>query len=330
MTEPTEESAPPQSAFVAIKIKEEKITPASSPTHADPIEDDKKSVEPAKTSNEILAELFQVFGSTSDDFLADLGKKSKKKHKKEKKHKRKKENGDADDSANASKEAKKIKKEKRDKRKDKDKNKEKDKSMDADKSKEPRKVKEKSPIRVKREPAPLLTEGEIKKEKRKGDHLEHHQRRRRRERELKDDDLDILEYEKQLSDQKCAIEMGKTKPAKGKIIIKDLKNSSVFEDAVREKDRERKRRRSSTKANEGELSDTSMKSRNSEISLSDEETYNTERDRYYNREQRDGSYHNRDNYRSERSDRNRSRRYNEAERGNWRGSRRFDDDYSRR
>lgn len=316
MTEP----APPDEAFVAIKIKEEKITPPSSPRFNDIDPEDKKSVEPAKSSNDLLAELFQVFGSTSDDFLADLGKKSKKKHKKEKKHKRNKQNGDAEDSANASKEAKKMKKEKKDKRKDKDKNKEKEKSRDKDKSKEARKVdisKEKSPIRVKRESTPLLTESEIKKEKRKSDGLHHaHHKRRRRELAGKDD-LDIVEYEKQLSAQKSATEMEKTKPAKGKIIIKDLKNSSVFEDAVRDKDRERNRR-SSTKNNEGELSDNSIKSRNSEISLSDEETYNIERDRY----------HGRDNYRPERPDRNRGRRYNETERDNWRGRRH--DDYFRR
>lgn len=108
--------------FLNVKIKKEKITPPSTPTppppsskpstisdedayslfrkiiNDDPIET-KRSIEPIKSSNQILAELFQVFNAPPPEVDTNLkeqssahhkkSKKSKKKHKKEKKADRK-------------------------------------------------------------------------------------------------------------------------------------------------------------------------------------------------------------------------------------------------
>lgn len=108
--------------YLNIKIKQEKITPPSTPTPPPPqfkpstisdddalslfrkiIDDDpietKKSIEPIKSSNQILAELFQVFNAPPPEVDVSAkeatsthhkkSKKSKKKHKKEKKSDRK-------------------------------------------------------------------------------------------------------------------------------------------------------------------------------------------------------------------------------------------------
>lgn len=67
-------------------FKDENAEPAATTPH----EDSKKDIQPAKSSNEILADLFRVFNAAPPDALlglADAGKKSS--HKKHKKHKKK-------------------------------------------------------------------------------------------------------------------------------------------------------------------------------------------------------------------------------------------------
>lgn len=88
-----------EEAVISVKIKEEKIDeeverkldPSYIPI---PPEDDKKNIEPLKSSNEILAELFSVFNSAppeellNDENLIKISK-NRKKEKKSKKKKRK-------------------------------------------------------------------------------------------------------------------------------------------------------------------------------------------------------------------------------------------------
>lgn len=85
-----------------VKIKEEKIDEEVErkldPNYVPPPheEDDKKNVEPLKSSNEILAELFLVFNAAppeellNDENLIEISKK-RKKEKKSKKKKRKRD-----------------------------------------------------------------------------------------------------------------------------------------------------------------------------------------------------------------------------------------------
>lgn len=148
-----EESAVP--LFGGVRIKQEKITPPSSPQRGDShvsnadgagaiaTIDDKSSIGPVKSSKEILGELFQTFSAVvPDELISDeqqqqpqqssgKGTGKHKKHKKEKKHKKSKhrerdaEADDASDVAGAQapdfdadtdrRAARKIKKEKRDK-----------------------------------------------------------------------------------------------------------------------------------------------------------------------------------------------------------------------
>lgn len=85
-----------------VKIKEEKIDEEVerklNPKYVpEPPEEDKKNIEPLKSSNEILAELFSVFNSAppkellNDEDLIEITKKKKKKEKKSKKKKRKRD-----------------------------------------------------------------------------------------------------------------------------------------------------------------------------------------------------------------------------------------------
>lgn len=308
-----------------VKIKQEKITPPSSPVRnpvtqlvnvkqeKEPVDsnehilsesvfasllapsDDKKAVALTKSSEELLAELFQSFNSAPPTTLsaedAKAAKRAKKKHKKEKKKKHKKkgrsssdeENGDDGDKAEKKAKLKKVKKEKKDKLLD-----EKDIKSEKDKSK-------------KRKSDDSISTSKHKKKKREKD-------------EERKDELDIDEYEKQLLEKAHREENTKSDPkTKSKIFIKSFKNSAVFEENVkqaeerkREKDKERKRDRH----NDGSESE---QSKSSEISLSDEETYERNRARFY---ERDSYYGNRsrDDRHRDRSPRNRSRdRYDSRE-----------------
>lgn len=87
--------------ILPVKIKEEKIDEEVErkldPNYIpEPPEEDKKNIEPLKSSNEILAELFSVFNSAppkellNDENLIEITKK-KKKEKKAKKKKRKRD-----------------------------------------------------------------------------------------------------------------------------------------------------------------------------------------------------------------------------------------------
>lgn len=82
-------------SFDGVRIKQEKITPPPSPSHASlngtyieaAAADDKSSIGPVKSSSEILGELFQVFSAeVPEDLVPAAG--SRKKHKKEKKSKK--------------------------------------------------------------------------------------------------------------------------------------------------------------------------------------------------------------------------------------------------
>lgn len=130
----------------SIKIKQEKITPPGSPvakvigenpepsvnppdslfdTNLNPVNEDKKSIIPLKSSNELLAELFDVFNAKPpESIISEISStKSKKKKKKHKKHKKKskssnndsKSESDSKDNDDENVIGKKVRKEKKDK-----------------------------------------------------------------------------------------------------------------------------------------------------------------------------------------------------------------------
>uniref|UniRef100_A0A1B0CDE4 Uncharacterized protein n=2 Tax=Lutzomyia longipalpis TaxID=7200 RepID=A0A1B0CDE4_LUTLO len=204
-------------------------------------EDEKKSVEPMKTSDEILTELFQVFNAAPPKKI--LGKtekkdKSKKKHKKhKKKSKKKKKDGDEGESSSDSEQSeksrgKRVKQEEDEERK---------------KSKKSRK---KSPEKVKIEVP----------EK-------------------------VVEPAKELSKKEEEKDTSKQKEPEGKshrIIIKDLKNSTILSEATKvEKEKEKSRDhhhsrdRSSRKRHRDEIEDRRKRIDRdlSDFSISDEEEY---------------------------------------------------------
>lgn len=308
----------------SVKIKQEKITPPSSPVRnptsanvkrekeaVDTNEhilsesvfatlltpsDDKKAVALTKSSEELLAELFQSFNSAPPVTLlideAKTSKKPKKKHKKDKKKKHKKkgrsssdeENGDDGDKSEKKTKSKKVKKEKKDK---------------------------------------ILDEKDIKSEKekskkRKSDDsisISRHKKKRKENEEEQKNELDIDAYEKQLLEKVHREEDTRSDPKiKSKIFIKSFKNSVVYEENVkqaeerkREKEKERKRDKHND-VSEGE------QSKSSEISLSDEETYERNRHRAFERDSYYGNRSRDERYRDQRSPRNRSRdRYESRE-----------------
>uniref|UniRef100_A0A1Q3F574 Protein SON n=1 Tax=Culex tarsalis TaxID=7177 RepID=A0A1Q3F574_CULTA len=123
---------------------------AAAPTTAtDDTAKEVKSVEPLKSSNEILTELFKVFNAAPPEIIEDDsndgeeegGKRKKhKKHKKKSKKKKKTENGGSDSSSDSEPEEGEIKRKVKKIKKEKDKDKERDKSK-RKKSKEKDKVK---------------------------------------------------------------------------------------------------------------------------------------------------------------------------------------------
>lgn len=317
-SEPSSDDTRP---FTSVKIKQEKITPPSSPTHK-PINssekqlvivkqekennptdtnehllsesvfatllapsDDKKSVELTKSSEELLAELFQSFNTAPPLTLNDetkSSKKAKKKHKKEKKKKHKKkgrsssDEDNGDDKSEKKLKLKKVKKEKKDKLLD-----EKDIKTEKDKSK-----------------------------KRKSDEVTStckHKKKKKEKNEERKDELDIDEYEKRLLEKAREEENTKSDhpKVKSKIFIKSFKNSAVYEENVKQaEERKREKERKRDRYSDGEVQSDSEKSKSSEISLSDEETYERNRSRFY---ERDSSYGSRSRDDRHRSPRNRSR-----------------------
>lgn len=301
--------------YNSVKIKQEKLTPPSSPApnpttssetklvtvkHEEGSSenilgesvfaslltpsDNKKSVELTKSSEELLAELFQAFNSAPPSVsLVDDGKtskKAKKKHKKDKKKKHKKkgrsssdeDNGVETEKSHKKLKLKKVKKEKKDKVLD-----GKDIKIEEDKSKK-RKLQD-----------PNSTTK--------------HKKRKKEKEEDRKDDLDIDQYEKELLEKENSKSDLKTK---SKIVIKSMKNSAVYEENVKQSEEKRKEKeRRHDKYGDGNLSESDH-SKCSEISLSDEETYERNRSRLYDRDSYYG-HRSRDDRYKDRSPRNRSR-----------------------
>lgn len=302
-TASTTNTPEPQHQFpLNIKIKTEKVTPPPSPTkNADAAlilssidnildtalsaikneKDEKATIEPVKSSNEILAELFQVFNSvppdplTASQLVDSTSSKKKKKHKKHKKKHRKKGRSSSDDDEDSSgndgpkteqssaekiHKHKKVKKEKKRKR-----------DESPPKSDEKRKVKREKPntTTIKTESASARPS---------------HKRKRPTEKSPKDAtdlDMDIVEYEQKLLEETMKKPSSSSLTTKSlsagqrssKIVIKDLRNSAVYEETVNQvKAKERAKQKSDTAHEEEELPRSGL-SRSSSISLSDEETY---------------------------------------------------------
>lgn len=313
-------------AYSSVKIKQEKFTPPSSPSR-NPTKlsetqlvnvkqesrsngsiehilsesvfatlltpnDDKKTVELTKSSEELLAELFQSFNSAPPSTLlvddAKTSKKAKKKHKKDKKKKHRKKGRSSSDEENVDNADKPEKTEKKLKLK-KVKKEKKEKTLDG---RDIKKEKEKSKKRKPEDPSPASK----------------HKKRKKDKDDERKDDLDIDEYEKQLLEKVRREDNSKSDPkTKSKIFIKSFKNSAVYEENVKQaEERKKEKERKHDKRDEGELRSDSDLSKSSEISLSDEETYERNRSRFY---ERDSYYGNksRDNRYKDRSPRNRSR-----------------------
>lgn len=156
---PTNEDKALDPSVGNVKIKQEKITPPSTPSAAagnsdladnlldNVLGDRKPEAVPLKSSNEILADLFKVFNApppaldSNDDSTEESAKKKhKKKHKKEKKAKKHKKRGtESDGSSKDSAEAGKLKKVKKEKKRDKRKSDNDDDNAGDDKSHKKRK-----------------------------------------------------------------------------------------------------------------------------------------------------------------------------------------------
>lgn len=336
-----------------IKIKKEKVTPPPSPkknadgdaalilSSIDNIldtalsaikgeKDEKSAIEPVKSSNEILAELFQVFNSVPPDPLTAsqeavdslLSKKKKKHSKHKKKHKKKgRSSSDDDEEVTDVHKHRKVKKEKKTKRKRDD---------------SPSKPDEKR--KVKREKHDAPTAIKVERESRSS-----HKRKRpptNNDKSAKDAtnlDIDIDEYEQKLLEEtkkKSSSSSSTTKSSSAgqrssKIVIKDLKHSAVYEETVSQvKAKEREKQKSDAAHEDGELS-VSAHSRNSSISLSDEETYLRNKyssSRSFNRNASSPShYSGRTDRRNEsRSNETSSRSYRDRERYHDRDNRSYD------
>lgn len=300
-----------------IKVKEEKITPPASPTKnseeaaslilssIDNIldtaltaiktekDDEKKSVERIKSSNEILAELFQVFNSAlpAETFTVDQTSESTTQSKKKKKHKKhKKKNKNEDDGSDEdekisekSHKHKKVKKEKKSKRK-----------RSESENKEQKTI-EKHKIKKEK-----LDEIIIKKEHESRSSSSRRKKSKDKDKDLTNLEMDMDEYEKKLlenakksSSEKGGLSTSSVRQHKSsKIVIKDLKNSAVYEETISQvKINEKEKQKKYLAHEDGELSPG--ESHSSSISLSDEETYlrnkysrtlNRDRDRDSNRD----------------------------------------------
>lgn len=320
-----------------VKIKEEKLTPPASPkvnstsaglSITDNLLDNilsecKPITEPIKSSDEILADLFKVFNATpptldDDGSTKDSSSHKKKKHKKEKKVKKHKKHSrnnseckSSDDDDNASQKSKKHKVKKSKKRKATDDNDIHDKKRHK-KSKQTAIKKEKSDgigldvVAVKKDKI------DDKNARTKNDSkspseikLKSHDSTATDAKTTKSSDG---EKKQSLSIQVCVTKDNDGLGSKRKIVIKNLVDSTVYHDTLKEvdakqkeklkekeheknegKERERakntrdrdKRKHTSSrrsKSNEKEHR-RSARSRSSSLSLSDEETYLRERER---------------------------------------------------
>lgn len=210
-----------------VKIKQERLTPplelkidkTADVSNKDSIqpEPDKKSIEPVKSSNEILAELFQVFNAappkellTVDDGAEPL-KKNKKKSKDKKHHKKRKHDEikckNEDDEKRLKKKLKKIKKEK---------------NATEGSDSESRKHKKSK-----------------KRHKEKDDNDEQHHSRSAKDIPRSSTKSELIVDEKKASN-------------KSKILITNLKNSKILENTESERKRSQSRKNSAEES--GELS----------------------------------------------------------------------------
>lgn len=236
-------------------IKREKTTPER-----------KRKDEPTKSSSEILSELFGAFNADPpkiEEIPAKKSKKSKKKHKKEKKKRSRSSSSSSSDDSDYSHKRKKRKKNKSKKRKDSDKS--------------PARPRVKSP-HIKPDPElvkkePIKTEDVKEKVK-----IEPKEERKRRVsvkyEDTKDQIIDASlipmpesptkDYMLDSSDLRFKLEGKKVEntsesdKAKGKIQIKNLKFSAVFEETVKKAEEEA--RKKAEKVEEGEYTDSSSSS----------------------------------------------------------------------
>lgn len=332
--------SPPQSLVVQANIKQEKITPPQSPAHEIPAaveetfigtSDDKKCVEPIKSSNQLLDELFQTFNAAvPEDLLTELSSAGKKKNKKEKKSKkskhRERKDGQLGESSGKERHKKaKVKKEKRDKEVGSPDEKGKHVKLEVETSVGLPKVKSEK----RRIGYPGDEEDQQRQEKRSkldrsgDDHDLKRHRRIKTERSVSRENRDQHRNRKQIKversrsrergsksevvDAHLTIDRKSDQPTSGakvltkstKIVIKNLKDSSIFKESEAKLKKsshhgdDHHRHRHRRRRSDGNVSEASN---NSILSLSDEETYIFERDRHFEHDRRD-----------ERSDRSRFR-----------------------
>lgn len=241
---------------IELLIKREKTSP-----------DRKKKDEPAKSSSEILSELFSVFNADPpkiEELSSKKSKKSKKKHKKEKKKRSRSSGSDDSDRSEYSRKRKKRKKSKSKKHKS---------SRDSSRSRSS------SPTHIKPDPDILKIKAErIKTEKVKEEPKVKSEPKEEKHRRVsvKSEDtnnisicvdsydlssiplpddckLDSNDLRRQLDSKKN--EHAESDKTKGKIQIKNLKFSAVFEETVKKAEEER--RRKAEKTEEGEYTDSS-------------------------------------------------------------------------
>lgn len=251
-----------------IIIKQEKITPErdikteNGDTYNNAVQplpgatnddDEKKPMEPVKSSNEILAELFQVLNAappnelmqTDLSFLKREKDKSKKHKSKDKKHKKKKSKIGEDGVSDSDENKKKRKKSKKDKKSDKSS----DESEKLDKDGKHKKSKKRKKSKS-RDSTDKVIKKEIKKEK-------------------KDESLP---KEKESNHKSPAKEEPPSK--KTKIVFSNLKNSRILENSSTKDEKSRKNKENSIDKSDGEIT--------SDISLSDEESLINNKREYSN------------------------------------------------
>lgn len=295
-----------------VKIKQEKLTPPSSPSTSnkingatdelvgDLLSERKPIAEPIRSSNEILADLFKVFNAappTIDDTCSTDTKKKKvkkdKKSKKSKKDSRRNSNSDNDSKSSADGKSRKVKKEKKRKGK-KEKKHKKSKSEDDNGNTEVANDKQIDAL-IKKE-FPDVVAGPSSTS-RHGDTSKNNKDALSRLSET-----NVTEECDEKRPKLGGIQVSLTNDTDGstskrKIVIKSLANSEVFKESVKEserkekekkdrikereerKDRKRKRDKHGTNRRRSQEKRSRHRSRSSSLSLSDEETYLRERDR---------------------------------------------------
>lgn len=310
-----------------VKIKQEKITPPGTPTHKstsaasqlnitddllDNILGERKPIpEPIKSSNEILADLFKVFNAApptldDDDGTATKDSKKKKKHKKERKVKKEKKRSRTNSETKSSDGDEVAKSKKRKAKKSK---------SDADESKRHKRHKKSKDHGIKLENLDVF----IKKEK-----IDDVQAMAveafKTDTEPKSSDFDQTKAKSSDKNPSMRIQVSVTKDTDGsigkrKIVIKNLADSAVYKDTIKEVDaiqkekeeKEREKHKEKEKHRDIEREKRKVKERTAErekrkhrshhskskerdhrsraqshsssLSLSDEETYLRERER---------------------------------------------------